>query len=102
MKLNYILVLFCLLLFWGVPFLNAANKKLVVYEKSNTASDKTNHNLNKNNLPSGAQGIEAMNLADAATKILAKLGLGDCIEELHFRGHGSAGKSIGWRRQKTC
>ncbi|MDX9905327.1 MAG: T9SS type A sorting domain-containing protein [Bacteroidales bacterium] len=47
-------------------------------------------------MPPGAEEVEAENLKEAVDEILDELDEGDCIKELHFRGHGSNGnQSVG-------
>jgi hypothetical protein len=74
--------------------INADDKKIVVIEKSNNPDDETDPRNNDN--LGGKTGVEATDLDDAEAKILGELGPGDCIMELHFRGHGSEGnQSVG-------
>jgi len=70
---------------------SAADKTIVVIEKSDNKECDTNHAQNRTGLPAGAKGVEASSLDDAVTKILAELGAGDCIKRLDFRGHGGPG-----------
>ena len=72
-----------------------AEKTIVVVEKGDEAA-KTNHENNRKNLPPGGEAVEAGSLDDAETKVLGKLGEGDCIKRLDFRGHGGPGvQSVG-------
>ncbi|MCP4583855.1 MAG: DUF4347 domain-containing protein [candidate division Zixibacteria bacterium] len=96
--INIALMIF-LLAFFVTSFENnlyAEDKVIVVVEKSTDADDETNHESNNTNLPAGATSVEAESLDDAQTEILEELGDGDCIKDLHFRGHGSKGnQSVG-------
>ncbi|MBD3234824.1 MAG: T9SS type A sorting domain-containing protein [candidate division Zixibacteria bacterium] len=69
----------------------AAEKEIVVYEKSDDPDAETNHEHNKENLPDGAVGVPAGDLEEAAQGILDQLEEGDCIKDLHFRGHAAPG-----------
>ena len=68
-----------------------AEKTIVVVEKSDDPNAKTNHENNSKNLPPGGEAVEAKSLDDAEAKVLGKLGEGDCIKRLDFRGHAAAG-----------
>ena len=70
---------------------HAADKTIVVVEKSDDPNAKTNHENNRRNLPPGGEAVEAGSLDDAEAKILGKLGEGDCIKRLDFRGHAAPG-----------
>jgi hypothetical protein len=78
-------------------YLQAAEQKILIIEKSTTASDGTNHTANATNPPPGTTNTyEVSSLADCASQIAAGLKEGDCIKELNFRGHGAPGnQSVG-------
>jgi len=71
--------------------LRAAELTIAVVEKSADPKDKTNDQENSKDPPPGGSIVTASSLADAAAKVLAKLGAGDCIKNLHFRGHAAPG-----------
>lgn len=73
------------------PVAYGAEKTIVVVEKSDDPKAQTNHEANGKNLPPGGEKVEAGSLDDAEAKILGKLGEGDCIKRLDFRGHAAAG-----------
>ena len=76
--------------------LQAADKTIVVVEKSSDPKHKTNHTKNCQNLPANSTKVEAGTLQEAVTNVNGALGKDDCVKNLHFRGHGSPGnQSVG-------
>ncbi len=75
-----------------VPAPAAADElTIVVVETSTDPNAKTNTTSNLRNLPRGGIAVRASTLDEAEGKIIGKLGTGDCIKRLDFRGHGAPG-----------